>query len=281
MLNRNSGAIAMAINIEESRQVATTLTFAIDTGEPVFYEMGDPTTPEDRTSSTQTEQKNVSIIDGRDEDSPFRLDTNGFELLKGDADLGDLRDTHLRESYYPQMEALAVAHMGARRAHVFDHTIRHGDSDFRKAHGLREPAKLVHNDYTERSAPQRVRDFFPDEAEDLLSRRFAIVQIWRPIKPVASDPFAIADAQSIDPADFIPIIRKSPGRDGEIAHVKYNASQRFVYFSNMTPNEALLFKVFDSATDGRARFTAHTAFELPDNSAPARESIELRLFVFF
>ena len=271
----------MATPLAESGRVPTTLTFAIDTSEQAFYEMGDPTTPEDRESSTQFEQHDVSIINGRRSDSTFRLDTNGFELLSADADLGELSEEHLRDTYYPQMEALAVAHTDARRAHVFDHTIRHGDFEFRKAQGLREPAKLVHNDYTERSAMQRVRDFFPDEADELLTRRFAIMQIWRPIKPVASEPFAIADAQSIDPADFIPIIRKSPGRDGEISHVKYNPAQRFVFFSNMTPNEALLFKVFDSATDGRARFTAHSAFDLPDSGAPPRESIELRLFLFF
>ena len=96
-----------------------------------------------------------------------------------------------------------------------------------------------------------------------------------------SDPFAIADAQSIDPSDFIPITRKSPGRDGEIYYVKFNPAHQFVYFSEMTPDEALIFKVFDSADDGRARYTAHTAFELPDNSAAPRESIEARLFVFF
>ncbi len=51
----------------------------------------------------------------------------------------------------------------------------------------------------------------------------------------------------------------------------------------MNRNEALVFKVFDSATDGRARFTAHTSFEdpnTPDNAAP-RESIEVRSIAFF
>ena len=51
----------------------------------------------------------------------------------------------------------------------------------------------------------------------------------------------------------------------------------------MTPTEALIFKVFDSIHDGRARFTAHTAFEDPSTpaDAPPRESIEMRLLVFF
>jgi hypothetical protein len=45
----------------------------------------------------------------------------------------------------------------------------------------------------------------------------------------------------------------------------------------------LLIKGFDSMEDGRARFTAHAAFE--DSTAPAlapaRESIEARALVFY
>lgn len=267
--------------MNHSNAVPTTLTFGIDTGKPIFYEMGDPKTPEDRQTDATTEQREVLITDARGNESDYRIETNGFELVRDVADLGDLSDQHLRANYYPAMEALVAKHLGAVSATVFDHTVRHGDLDARKAKSLREPAKMVHNDYTERSAPQRVRDFFPHAADDLLARRCAIVQVWRPVRTVLSDPFAIADAQSIDPDDFIPITRKSPCRDGEIYYVKFNAAQHFVYFSGMTPDEALIFKVFDSADDGRARFTAHSAFELPDNSAAPRESIEVRLFVFF
>jgi hypothetical protein len=51
----------------------------------------------------------------------------------------------------------------------------------------------------------------------------------------------------------------------------------------MQPEEALLLKCYDSATDGRARFTAHTAFDDPTSPSDAapRESIETRAFVFF
>ena len=58
----------------------------------------------------------------------------------------------------------------------------------------------VHNDYTEWSAPQRVRDILPDEAEELLKRRFAIIQVWRPIRhPVETYPLAMADARTLSP----------------------------------------------------------------------------------
>lgn len=53
-------------------------------------------------------------------------------------------------------------------------------------------------------------------------------------------------------------------------------------FPEMTPDEALLLKCYDSATDGRTRFGPHTAFvdpTTPPDAAP-RESIELRALVF-
>jgi hypothetical protein len=51
----------------------------------------------------------------------------------------------------------------------------------------------------------------------------------------------------------------------------------------MQKNEALFLKCYDSMTDGRARFTAHTAFDDPTSpsNALARESIEARTLVFF
>lgn len=55
------------------------------------------------------------------------------------------------------------------------------------------------------------------------------------------------------------------------------------YFPQMQEDEALLIKCFDSAEDGRARFTGRTAFDDPRSppDAPPRESIELRALVFF
>jgi len=51
----------------------------------------------------------------------------------------------------------------------------------------------------------------------------------------------------------------------------------------MTRDEIVLIKCFDSKTDGRARFSAHTAFDDPTTPANAlpRESIEVRTLVLF
>ena len=74
---------------------------------------------------------------------------------------------------------------------------------------MREPVQVVHNDYTDWSGPQRVRDLHTAaEAEDLLSRRVAVVQVWRAIRKlpegaaVAAEP-ALAKAAGL-PDAFLP-----------------------------------------------------------------------------
>jgi hypothetical protein len=144
--------------------------------------------------------------------------------------------------------------------------------------------KAVHNDYTEWSGPQRVREILPDEADRLLAGRFAIIQVWRAInQPIRSNPLAIADARSVGFGDLLAAERRYPHRVGETYQVRYNPEHRWFYFPEMRRDEALVFKVYDSAKDGRARFTAHTSFVDPTTppGAPPRQSIEARTFAFF
>ena len=65
--------------------------------------------------------------------------------------------------------------------------------------------------------------------------------------------------------------------------MSYNPDHEWYYFPEMTRDEALVFKVYESAKDGRARFTAHTSFNDPNTpvDAPPRESIEIRTLAFF
>ena len=71
----------------------------------------------------------------------------------------------LKAVYYREVEALIQARSGAARVVVFDHTLRSGSEDEREARLLREPVLSAHNDYTEWSGPQRVRELMGDEAE--------------------------------------------------------------------------------------------------------------------
>ncbi len=142
----------------------------------------------------------------------------------------------------------------------------------------------VHNDYTEWSGPQRVRDLLPDEADALLRRRFAIIQVWRPIRhPVESFPLAICDARTVSTDNLIVSERRYPNRVGQTYAITYNPQHKWFWFPRMRREEAIVFKVYDSLKDGRARWTAHTAFDDPTSppSARPRESIEIRTLAFF
>ena len=264
--------------------IEATVNYLLDTGEMPWTYSGGPGSTEVRSGGAPDPRK-VAIHDGRPYVGEFTLDRDGFRFVRHDTKVQDFLDEdEVRRVYYPEMEALVKAQSGASRVVIFDHTLRTADDEVREARKIREPVRRVHNDYTEWSAPQRVRDLLPDEAEGLLERRFAIVQVWRPIRrPVESLPLAICDARSVSPEDFVISERRYPNRVGQTYAIKYNPRHRWYWFPRMRRDEALVFKVYDSLKDGRARWTAHTAFDDPTAPPDARprESIEIRTLAFF
>ena len=261
------------------------LTYLVDTGEkPVSHSAAPGATPTQHTG--RYEERAVTIHNGRPVCDRLSLDREGFILINHETKVSDFYDEEqVRSVYYPEMERLVRELTGASRVLIFDHTLRAEDDATREEKKVREPVRRVHNDYTEWSGPQRVRDLCPaGEAEALLQNRFAVIQVWRPIrKPVQTAPLAIADARSLEPKDLIPTERRYPDRVGEIYHITFNPDHRWVYFPNMQRSEAVVFKTYDSAKDGRARWTAHASFDDPASppDAPRRESIEVRTLAFF
>ncbi len=227
----------------------------------------------------------VRMHDARREADPPQLDREGFTLVEHRTAMRDFLDAaELERVYYPEIVSLVCAISGAKRAHIFDHTLRTGDDAERAALNIREPVLWSHNDYTEWSGPQRLRELVPDEAETLLARRFAIIQVWRAIdRPIVANPLAIVDARSVAPADLLRAERRYPHRVGETYQLTFNPAHRWFYYPRMQRDEALVFKTYESATDGRARFVPHTSFVDPGApaDAPPRRSIEVRAFAFF
>ena len=268
----------------QSAAVQARMSYAVDTGEKPVNETGGQDGLMRRTTG-RYEQHLVTITDGRPRRADLRLDVEGFELADHPTAMRDFFDAdELRAVYYPEMERLIAKHTGARRVHLFDHTLRTSDDDDRLARKIREPVKSVHNDYTHWSGPRRVRDIFPAEADALLNNRLAIIQVWRAInRPIERNPLAIIDARSVAPADLIASERRFPDRVGEIYVIQHNPAHRWTWFPRMTRDEALVFKVYDSETDGRARWGGHSSFDDPATAAdaPPRESIEIRAFAFF
>jgi len=258
------------------------IAYTVDTGEKLVNETFGPNNIRRRSSGTE-ELRKVEIRDGRGQQ--FSLDANGFVLVEHRTAVRDFFAAGELESlYYPEVEGLIGKIAGAKRVVVFDHTLRSGSEAEREERLIREPVLSAHNDYTEWSGPNRVREVLPEEADTLLKSRFAIIQVWRAINlPIQSNPLAIADAGSVDAADLLLAERRYPNRVGQTYRLKYNPRHRWFTFPQMRRDEALVFKVFDSAKDGRARFTPHTSFEDPatPSGAPPRQSIEARALAFF
>ena len=264
-------------------EIEATLNYLVDTGEKIVTEAGPGGTADMRGG--RLDPRHVIIHNGRPHAGEFVLDREGFRFIRHDTKVSEFyNEDEVRRIYYPEMEALVKAESGASRVVVFDHTLRTGDDALRAELKIREVVPRVHNDYTEWSGPQRVRDLLPDEADALLRRRFAIIQVWRPIRhPVESFPLAICDARTVSADNLIVSERRYANRVGQTYAITYNPNNKWFWFPRMRREEAIVFKVYDSLKDGRARWTAHTAFDDPTSppNARPRESIEIRTLAFF
>ena len=247
-------------------------------------EITGPGTPVKRRS--QYNPHGFAIRDARGLGEPASLDREGFALAPHRSSVRDFYDAQeVERVYYPEVAELVKRETGAFRVHVFDHNVRNSDEAARVEKQVREPVRVVHNDYTVKSGPQRVRDLIGGaEAEELIRGRFAMVNVWRPIRgPLHTMPLAICDARSIAPDDLIATDLVYRDRTGEVYQTAWNPDHRWFYYPGLEESEAILIKCYDSATDGTARFTCHTAFEDPTTPADAlpRESIEARTLAFF
>jgi hypothetical protein len=240
----------------------------------------------ERRSNMAYDPHTMRIHDLRPISSDLELDTQGFALLEQRSAVQDFwDDDEVRRVYYPEAERFIAEVTGARRVFIFDHLQRRRVSGLkdRTTGGPRQPATRVHVDHTARSGPQRVRDLLPDEAEELLKGRVQVINMWRPIRgPLQDAPLAVCDAGTVDFADLVPSDLVYRERVGETYSVTWNPAHEWYYVPEMKREEALLLKIADTKTDGRARFMPHTAFTDPTTPPDAfpRESIELRTLVF-
>ena len=275
----------VTMNIQTD-SVTTTLQFLATADETPIALVSEPGHGPDKQSGT-TVAHDVVIDDARALAEPLDLDRQGFAAMRHPTAVRDFYDDdEVRRIYYPEMEALVCSITGASKAIVFDHTIRVDDEEKQACLKVRAPVKNVHNDFTTRSAPQRVRDLLPaDEAEARLGKRYGSINVWRPIHgPVETKPLVICGYESIDEKDWVASERHYPdGRIGGIYYLVHNPQQRWYYFPRMEREEVVLLKCFDSLTDGTARWTAHGSFDDPNSPAGAtpRESIEIRTLMFF
>lgn len=173
-----------------------------------------------------------------------------------------------------------------------DPTLQDGNAPYQKV----VPARFIHVDFSETGSVEIFKDNFdPELGEKLSKTRWAIINVWRPIKPISKDPLALCDAQSIREEDLMPVVSMLPpkgsgqyaavsgGERFELYYKRYHPDEKWYYANKMLPEEVLMIKCFDSLKDGKtARRCPHSAFTNADTENDAtRESIEVRSLVFF
>jgi hypothetical protein len=265
--------------------IRANFNYVIPTGKPAIRYIDWPEM-EHNAIPPEYELREMTIRNGRPVRDTFKLDVHGFVFVDHHTQVRDFTDEAERKRVYdPEVQALIRKHSGASEVVVFDHTLRITDDESQRISGARPTVKGVHNDYTERSAPVRLREIVGDEeAERRMKKRWAIIQMWRPIRGVVMiDPLGICDGRSIPQKGFIRVERRYKYRTGEVYHIAYDPAHVWYHFPQMTRDEALVFKVFDSDASKPSRFTAHSSFDDPNTpaDAPPRESIETRTFAFW
>lgn len=262
--------------------VATELTYVTNkVKRPGFYNYdAGPDAPD---VAPETKRYAVEVTDIRDTMGELDLDKQGLKIVNLKTRAADLYDPEqVKSIYYKEVEELVKRETGADSVLVFDYNIR--NESLAEQPGIQKPVTFVHNDYTNASGPQRVRDLIGgDKAQALIGKRFAVINVWKPITgPVLTSPLAVCDASSMRQEDFVETDLLYRDRNGEIYSVVWRPEHRWLYVSEMKSDEVMLLKCYDSDLGGRARFTAHSAFDLPDVGAvPPRESIEVRTLAFF
>jgi hypothetical protein len=275
-----------------NRVIATVRYLKEGSGRPVYSPTGpgrDAGFVVDRGLIEQTVEVEDARLHADRVAQKYELNAGDTILLEHHTNVSNFfDDDQLKQVYEAELASLLLSTTAANRVHFFDHTVRASDPATRATQQSREPAALVHNDYTANSGFQCLHENLPQEAVDLSTKRFQIINLWRPLAaPVESFPLAFCHSNSIAEADLVNTERRSPNHIGELSLVTYNPAHRWYYFPNMHPDEILLFKTFDSLAIGRLGCGVHTAINILVSNhnhlavKKPRESIESRVFLFF
>ncbi|PPJ53265.1 hypothetical protein CBER1_11810 [Cercospora berteroae] len=244
----------------------------------------------------------VTDIAGRED--MFELDRNGFQFIKLPSKDRDMStDAIIEQDFYAEIEAIIQARTDASFVFPIGHVLRRATNEIfleRKDSERynRFGASFPHCDcpvaYPERleefknlvmrsPAITKNRNALDVQEINRISSRWAIIQIWKPLRLVQRDPLAVCDALSYDFEDWRLRIVPAPSTGYSVlTHPEGQEKHRWYYASAMTPDQMILFKGCDSRQDITGRSGAHTAITLPNSEGkPPRESIEARFLCFW
>jgi hypothetical protein len=228
----------------------------------------------------------MQIIDGRA--TAPSLDQEGFTLVRHVSTVADFTDADaVMNIHRDEIVALIQSLSGADSVQVTAPGILRFSEKSGKAGSLNNsiPARFVHVDISDATADLFVKAGAPKGRPIV---RHAHYNIWRAISAPPQDvPLAVCDARSVARADLIEAdavfdVEGQPDWSFEGWVVAHNPAHRWHWFSDMTRDDALVFKTNDS-NPAFARCVPHVAFDHPacPADAPPRASIEMRATAFW
>ncbi|KAF2160589.1 hypothetical protein M409DRAFT_70335 [Zasmidium cellare ATCC 36951] len=250
---------------------------------------GDSTADLRRTNITR-EWRDTTFEDIRGKESSLSYSTTGVAICRlvssmkyEDFDI----DQKVWNIYFKELEGTLRTLLNAREVKFFRYGIRKRHVDFPVSTGqeydFAQPTSIAHVDATIDSTKEEMVRQFGDRANELMTRRFSWVNVWRPLRgPVNDWPLCFCDASSVDPQDAEATDMVYPDYFTENLSLRYNQKQRWYYLSDHTIDEIIVFKQSDSESTGLGG-VPHCSFANPKALATElpRESIEARALVIY
>nr|RBQ88735.1 hypothetical protein FVER53263_06553 [Fusarium verticillioides] len=247
---------------------------------------------------TQTKIANTNVINTsarvqisniRGHESDFTLDKNGFQLVEWKHQFSNVGPS-FQEEGYPVVAKFMKDVLGSHvKVCVFDHIVRQsqprGSAPEDEKGYIGRPSKVAHNDQTYEGTIAKIKHDFGTQAPSILSQRFRIINVWKPLKPVRQYPLTLCDYRTCDEKDGHRSDLVYPHVVSENILFSYSPDQKWYYVSDQSDEEVWLIKTMDSLarSEDIAMYTPHTSFfdEDPAVAEEIRESIELRVLMRF
>jgi hypothetical protein len=235
--------------------------------------------------------KPVTISSMRAAGGGFSLDREGFTLASAPTSVRDFYDRdEVQRTYIAEAGELIRSLTGcAATALLNSPVVRVSGRVGTRPAGSTFTGDFAHADFSAPAAESMLHRNLPaDEVAERLRHRYSVFNVWRTFSGPPQDvPLALCDTRSVAPQDkqYCEITMKSASGDllsWENITYYHSDGHRWWYCPDMTPDEAYVFRSFDSAP-GHAEQVPHSAFvnESCPASAPPRASIELRVFAFY
>jgi hypothetical protein len=235
--------------------------------------------------------RQVTVSDFRPRRDEAAIATTGFQLVDHPTAVRDFADPDQIDCIYiPEIRELIASLTGAARVEATRPVLRWSEKERHPEHVNSRPGRFAHVDYNRGSFHGFARNYLAGdpEAERWLAGRYAAFNIWRVMSQPPQDiPLGFIDRRTTRIEDVVDgdAVIDAPGRpEFRFTSSLYRASarHRWGYFSDMRPDEAVVFLGYDSADDSLPG-APHSAFDDPGcpAGAPPRASCEIRAFAFW